>query len=145
MNDTTLQNGTQVAYYYYDKSSPKNEGINVPDKNHPENFEIVMSRQKVNVERTTNQNERLVTIGSDYNTNSTITAFMGNDTRRSVIKKLKGSGSITEQAYMFGAAGSQYYINSADHQKSTTITVFSVIRRVQKVLVQNQNPGMMYD
>ena len=121
LNDTTLQNGTQVAYYYYDKSSPKNEGINVPDKNHPENFEIVMSRQKVNVERTTNQNERLVTIGSDYNTNSTITAFMGNDTRRSVIKKLKGSGSITEQAYMFGVAGSQYYINSADHQKSTTI------------------------
>ena len=122
-NPYLINNGTQVAYYYYDKSSPKNEGINVPDKNHPENFEIVMSRMAVDVERKQGQthNERLITIGGDYNTDSDITAFMGNDTRRSVIKKLKGSGSITEQAYMFGAAGSQYYINSADHQKSTTI------------------------
>lgn len=79
-------NDTVVAYYYYDKSSPKNEGITV-DPNDPSNFSLLMSRQSVNVEYTKSD-------GDVWNKD----AILDDNTGKNIfIKKHSGSGSITEQ------------------------------------------------
>lgn len=97
-------NGLKSAYYYYDKSSPKNEGI-TKDKNDPSNFSIVLSRQAVDVE-----------YGADSVWDKTCTLYDG-----SYIKKLAGSGSIIEQTNMFGAPDTKYTILSSEHQKDIAV------------------------
>jgi len=73
--------GTTVAYYYYDKSSPKNEGITA-DPNDPSNFSLVIKRQKVNVEYTKS--------GSDtWNKDAILDDNSGNGI---YIKKYSGDG-----------------------------------------------------
>lgn len=85
-----------VAYYYYDKSSDKNEGI-TKNANDSSNFSFVVSRIPVNLQYSSNGYwQRNVRIG---------------DGNRSYIKKLSGDGEIQTQYYQFGgdANGSTYY------------------------------------
>ena len=76
-----------VAYYYYDKSSDKNEGIK-KDAGNSANFSFVVSRIPVNLQYSPNGYwSRDVKIG---------------DGNRSHIKKLSGDGEIQTQYYQFG-------------------------------------------
>lgn len=95
LSDNNLN--TTIAYYYYDKSSDKNEGITV-DPSNPNNFSITFRRQAVDVSYSGSGNgwDRIVTIG---------------DSNRSYISKLSGDGTIQEEYYMFGAQGDRYYVN----------------------------------
>lgn len=90
-------NNVTIAYYYYDKSSDKNEGITV-DPSKPNNFSITFRRQAVDVSYSGDGNgwDRRVKIG---------------DGNRSYIRKLSGDGEIQEKTYMFGAQGLRYYVN----------------------------------
>lgn len=100
----------KVAYYYYDKSSDKNEGI-TQDPNDSSNFSIVMRRMPVDVNYESDGSwERQVVIGGEVDGQA-----------RSRIDKLGGSGSITTQTYMFGAANSTYTVMSDQHPASATV------------------------
>lgn len=95
LSDNNLN--TTIAYYYYDKSSDKNEGITV-DPQDPNKFSVTFRRQAVDVSYSGSGNgwDRIVTIG---------------DSNRSYISKLSGDGTIQEEYYMFGAQGDRYYVN----------------------------------
>lgn len=111
-------NDTVVAYYYYDKSSSKNEGITV-DAGDPSSFSIVMSRQRVNVEYTKS--------GKDVWNKD---AFPDGGTNN-YVKKLSGSsGTITEIGTdVFGTSWASgldssaymYTVNSEAQQKDAVI------------------------
>lgn len=102
-----------VAYYYYDKSSDKNEGI-VADPTDPSNFSIVMKRLPVDVQYTANnQWDRTVIIGGTKD-----------GQERSRINKISGSGTITPMTYMFGGTPdnqTRYSILSDQHAASATV------------------------
>lgn len=93
-----------LAIYYYDVSSPKNEGITVgADKT---DFSIVLQRKLVDVQYGSDKNWKLdVKIGT-------------ND--RTYIEKLSGDGTIDKQTYMYGNAGSSYTTTSYDNKLSDT-------------------------
>lgn len=96
-NLPTDNTSATIAYYYYDKSSDKNEGITV-DPNDSNKFSITFRRQAVDVAYSGSGNgwDRVVTIGGS---------------NRSYIRKLSGDGTIQEKTYMFGAEGDRYYVN----------------------------------
>lgn len=102
-----------VAYYYYDKSSDKNEGI-IADESDPSNFSVVMKRMPVNVQYTTDSNwDRTVIIGETEQ-----------GQQRSSIEKISGSGSITPMYYIFGGSADsavKYGIISEQHPSSATV------------------------
>ena len=102
-----------VAYYYYDKSSDKNEGI-VADPTDPSNFSIVMKRLPVDVQyNANNQWDRTVIIGGTKD-----------GQERSRINKISGSGTITPMTYMFGGTPdnkTRYSILSDQHAASATV------------------------
>lgn len=96
LRDEDITNNVNVAYYYYDKSSDKNEGI-TQDPTDPSKFSLVMKRQPVNIQYTSNNYwSRNIKIG---------------DGNRSYIQKLSGDGEIETQYYMFGGTsdGNTYY------------------------------------
>lgn len=96
-NLPTDNTSATIAYYYYDKSSDKNEGITV-DPNDSNKFSITFRRQAVDVAYSGSGNgwDRVVTIGGS---------------NKSYIRKLSGDGTIQEKTYMFGAEGDRYYVN----------------------------------
>lgn len=128
-----IKNGSSdfsVAYYYYDKSSDKNEGI-VSDPENPSNFSLVLRRQAVDVQYTSNDWwKRDLVIGAPNSSGD-----------RSFVEKLAGSGSIEYQSYMFGAAGSTYYVNDfstvnesvKQHYKKTTVNCSTLENGVETV------------
>lgn len=120
-----------VAYYYYDKSSDKNEGI-VSDPENASNFSIVLRRQAVDVQFTSNDWwKRDVVIGDEDD----------NGNPRTYVNKLAGSGSIEYQTYMFGDPGSTYYVNDystttesvKQHYKKTTVNCSTLENGVETV------------
>lgn len=112
--DNPTADTVNVAYYYYDKSSDKNEGI-VADPNDPSNFSIVMKRYPVNSQYTADGGwKRDVIIGGT-----------GPDGRaRSRIDKISGSGTITPMEYMFGGTAdnqTRYTLLSDQQPASATV------------------------
>ena len=105
--DNPNENTVNVAYYYYDKSSDKNEGI-VQDPTDPSKFSIQMKRMPVGN-------------GYEFDNNWTGSVVIGGTAdgrERSRINKLSGSGTIEPLTYMFGGAPSNdqgYALLSADH------------------------------
>ncbi len=131
-----IDGGLNSAFYYYDKSSPKNEGI-TKDVNDPSNFSIVLSRQAVDVEFSisdSNEWQRQYVIGNNHSASgsSALDSHFGNNVR-SYIRKFSGSGSITEQTYMFGAAGSKYTVYSSEHQKDVSVNCSTKENNVEQV------------
>lgn len=104
-----------VAYYYYDKSSDKNEGI-VADPKDPSNFSLVMKRMPVDVQYSADGGwKRTVIIGGTSSVDGT---------ERSRINKISGSGTITPMTYMFGGTPdnkTSYSILSDQHAASATV------------------------
>lgn len=98
-NNTVVDRIT-VAYYYYDKSSDKNEGITV-DPNNDNRFSIGFRRQAIDISYSGSGNgwDRGVTIGNN---------------NRSYVTKRSGEGTIENNPYMFGAEGPRYYVNDKD-------------------------------
>lgn len=98
-----------MGYYYYDKSSPKNEGVtNIT--NNGNSFSIELQRKFVDINfGADNWNNVVITVGGTYSGNrSNFDAQLGGD--RSLIAKLRGSNNsdtITSKSYdqVFGAAG----------------------------------------
>lgn len=97
LTDSNLD--TQVAYYYYDKSSPKNEGI-IVDPNDDSNFSIFLKRQIVNIEYEADDNwQRTITVGNDTS-----------------VRKQSGAGSITEKLNPFGTG--TYTVNDTPYNST---------------------------
>lgn len=92
-----------VAYYYYDKSSNKNQGITA-DSSDPADFSITMGRMPVNSQyEVNNQWQKNVTINSSSAT------------------KLSGYGSVENNTALFGTG--EYTILDSNHRKNGTINL----------------------
>ena len=113
--DNPTADTVNVAYYYYDKSSDKNEGI-VADPTDPSNFSLVMKRMPVDVQYNADDGwKRTVIIGGTSSVDGT---------ERSRINKISGSGTITPMTYMFGGTPdnkTSYSILSDQHAASATV------------------------
>lgn len=99
-----LLNNTTIAYYYYDKSSDKNEGI-IPgsDSNH---FSIQVSREPVDTEYGGDEHwDRSFVINDQWVTSP-----------RQYVDKLSGDGTIERQEYMFYPEGSYDLAAHGDQQ-----------------------------
>lgn len=94
-----------VAYYYYDKSSDKNEGITAGSD--PTSFSINMERLPVN---------------SQYSSDEAWTKNVSINS--SSVTKLSGSGSITNNTSLFGSGN--YTILDSNHRKTGTIQLSTV-------------------
>lgn len=108
--DEIFNQNIVLGYYYYDKSSPKNEGVtNIT--NNGNSFSIELQRKFVDANKTYNGNwnDTTVKIGGSYSGNrSSFDAKFGGD--RSLIAKFSSSNSsdtITTKSYgnVFGIAG----------------------------------------
>lgn len=95
-----------MGYYYYDKSSPKNDGVtNIT--NNGNSFSIELQRKAVDINfATETTNPVPIIIGGQNSTNrSTFNTYLGAD--RSIIGKIRGdaSASITTKTYdqVFGS------------------------------------------
>lgn len=102
LSDGLLDN-TTIAYYYYDKSSDKNEGVtaNSSDLNQ---FSIQVSRMPVDTEYKSDGNwSRNIVIGAPDSAGV-----------RSYVDKLSGDGTIQRMEYQFGSQGTYNLPNPGD-------------------------------
>lgn len=110
---TSLINDYTLAYYYYDKSSDKNEGI-IPGAD-ADSFSIQFSRIPVGTEYGEDDHwDRYIDIPTDENS------------CRQYVRQLSGDGTIQSQEYMFNARGSRFQIATDDAgllQQERTTTV----------------------
>ncbi len=102
LEDQYIDN-TTIAYYYYDKSSPKNEGVTA-DPSDPNQFSVQISRMPVDTEYEADGNwDRSIVIGAPSGSGV-----------RSRIEKLSGEGEIAYQEYQYGPQGKYYLPNPGD-------------------------------
>lgn len=103
LEDQYIDN-TTIAYYYYDKSSPKNEGVTA-DPSDPNQFSVQISRMPVDTEYEADGNwDRSIVIGAPSASGGV----------RSRIEKLSGEGEIAYQEYQYGPQGKYYLPNPGD-------------------------------
>ena len=100
LNNVTADT-VNIAYYYYDKSSDKNEGITA-DTSAPDSFSINMGRMPVNSQYSSD---------GGWTKNVTI--------NNSSVTKLSGSGSIENNSSLFGTG--EYTILDENHRSTGTV------------------------
>lgn len=99
--DNVSADTVNVAYYYYDKSSDKNEGITA-DTSAPDSFSINMGRMPVNSQYSAD---------SGWSKNVTI--------NNSSVTKLSGLGTIENNTALFGTG--EYTILDNNHRKTGSV------------------------
>ncbi len=102
LNNVTA-NTVNIAYYYYDKSSDKNEGITA-SADDPTSFSINMGRMPVNAQ---------------YDADDNWTKNISVDS--SSVTKLSGSGSVENNTSLFGTG--EYTILDENHRSTGTVNL----------------------